>query len=157
MYNSCCIFWKSWWKHARHFFFFFIHPLLCDLSIIPRLFTNCQLACQDRNYSPNRWLNPHDFSWAKRRIPKAKLWLPTLKRPSSSPLKTISCLILVAKIFFRFFFFGIGSELLKCKGDSYVDQDWFWVQDELNFLSSLPCYSFSLLHKNHLAWYAQIH
>lgn len=74
-------------KHARHFFFFFIHPLLCDLSIIPRLFTNCQLACQDRNYSPNRWLNPHDFSWAKRRLPKAKLWLPTLKRPSSSPLK----------------------------------------------------------------------
>ena len=48
-------------------------PLLCDLSIIPRLFTNCQLACQDRNYSPNRWLNPHDFSWAKRTT-KAKLW-----------------------------------------------------------------------------------
>ena len=57
----------------RHFFFFFFHPLLCDLSIIPRLFTNCQLACQDRNYSPNRWLNPHDFSWAKRRLSKAKL------------------------------------------------------------------------------------
>ena len=53
------------------------------------------------------------------------------------PLKTKSCLILG---FSGFSFWGIGSalELLKCKGDSYVDQDWFWVQDELNFLSSPP-------------------